>query len=421
MNSSNLADLHTDPSVFSGVDVYAVAGNPIAHSKSPVIHQRFAEQAKQKMHYGRLQPEIDTFAITAKAFFAAGGKGMNVTVPFKLDAQAFADVLSSRAQLAGAVNTLWMKDGKVYGDNTDGAGLVRDLLAQGISIAQSRILLLGAGGAARGVIGPLLEQAPKCLVIANRSNSKAEELVKLFADLAATKEVALESRALAQLEDAGVADDAIELLAPVAGDPVDHVAAIAGAECHGPAGVEEVVLGECRGIALLQIFERTIAPVAGDRVGERLAVAGGAVEIDHHHRVAGTSVDLRIPAVMPVIAHAALRAAVDDEGDRILAALHMADGLDHVAVHGLVVPALEAELLRLADHEPSHGLGIVFGQGQRRAARQLDLVQLGRAGQRVVGDDQRIAGQREALDMAIAGQCLGLAGGDVKEDDVSAA
>lgn len=202
MNSSNLADLHTDPSVFSGVDVYAVAGNPIAHSKSPVIHQRFAEQAKQKMHYGRLQPEIDTFAITAKAFFTAGGKGMNVTVPFKLDAQAFADVLSSRAQLAGAVNTLWIKDGKVYGDNTDGAGLVRDLLAQGISIAQSRILLLGAGGAARGVIGPLLEQAPKCLVIANRSSSKAEELVKLFADLAAAKEVALESRALAQLEDA---------------------------------------------------------------------------------------------------------------------------------------------------------------------------------------------------------------------------
>jgi shikimate dehydrogenase len=176
MNSSNLAVLHIDPSVFSGVDVYAVAGNPIAHSKSPVIHQRFAEQAKQKMHYGRLQPEIDTFAITAKAFFAAGGKGMNVTVPFKLDAQAFADVLSSRAQLAGAVNTLWIKDGKVYGDNTDGAGLVRDLLAQGISIAQSRILLLGAGGAARGVIGPLLEQAPKCLVIANRSSSKAEEL-----------------------------------------------------------------------------------------------------------------------------------------------------------------------------------------------------------------------------------------------------
>ena len=202
MNSSTPADLHTDPSLFSGVDVYAVAGNPIAHSKSPVIHQSFAEQARQKIHYGRLQPDINSFALAAKSFFAAGGKGMNVTVPFKLDAQAFADVLSSRAQLAGAVNTLWTKDGKIYGDNTDGAGLVRDLLAQGIAIHLSRILLLGAGGAARGVIGPLLEQSPKCLVIANRSNAKAQELVKLFADLAVSKEVALESRTLVKLEDA---------------------------------------------------------------------------------------------------------------------------------------------------------------------------------------------------------------------------
>ena len=202
MSSPNPTDLHTDPSLFSGVDVYAVAGNPIAHSKSPTIHQSFAEQARQKIHYGRLQPDINSFALAAKSFFAAGGKGMNVTVPFKLDAQAFAEVLSSRAQLAGAVNTLWIKDGKIYGDNTDGTGLVRDLLAQGIAIHQSRILLLGAGGAARGVIGPLLEQSPKSLVIANRSNTKAQELVKLFADLAVSKEVALESRTLAELEDA---------------------------------------------------------------------------------------------------------------------------------------------------------------------------------------------------------------------------
>ena len=202
MSSPNPTDLHTDPSLFSGLDVYAVAGNPIAHSKSPIIHQSFAEQARQKIHYGRLQPDINSFALAAKSFFAAGGKGMNVTVPFKLDAQAFAEVLSSRAQLAGAVNTLWIKDGKIYGDNTDGTGLVRDLLAQGIAVHQSRILLLGAGGAARGVIGPLLEQSPKSLVIANRSNTKAQELVKLFADLAVSKEVALESRTLAELEDA---------------------------------------------------------------------------------------------------------------------------------------------------------------------------------------------------------------------------
>ena len=201
MSSPNSTDLHTDPKLFSGVDVYAVAGNPIAHSKSPAIHQAFAEQAKQKMHYGRLQPDMSSFSEAAKSFFAAGGKGLNVTVPFKLDAQAFAEVLSVRAQLAGAVNTLWIKNGKVFGDNTDGSGLVRDLLAQGIAIHQSRILLLGAGGAARGVIGPLLEQSPKCLVIANRTSAKAVELVKLFADLAAKKEVALESRTLAELED----------------------------------------------------------------------------------------------------------------------------------------------------------------------------------------------------------------------------
>ena len=201
MSSPNSTDLHTDPKLFSGVDVYAVAGNPIAHSKSPAIHQAFAEQAKQKMHYGRLQPDMNSFSEDAKSFFAAGGKGLNVTVPFKLDAQAFAEVLSVRAQLAGAVNTLWIKNGKVFGDNTDGSGLVRDLLAQGIAIHQSRILLLGAGGAARGVIGPLLEQSPKCLVIANRTSAKAVELVKLFADLAAKKEVALESRTLAELED----------------------------------------------------------------------------------------------------------------------------------------------------------------------------------------------------------------------------
>ena len=201
MSSIDTHSLHTDPSLFAGIDVYAVAGNPISHSKSPAIHQRFAEQANQRMYYGRLLPEIGSFAQAAQSFFAAGGKGMNVTVPFKLDAQNLADVLTPRAQLAGAVNTLWRTEGKIFGDNTDGAGLVRDLLAQGIALHSARILLIGAGGAARGVIGPLLEQSPKSLIIANRSSAKANELVKLFADLAGSKEVALESRALADLED----------------------------------------------------------------------------------------------------------------------------------------------------------------------------------------------------------------------------
>ncbi len=182
------------------MDVYAVAGNPISHSKSPLIHAKFAEQSKQAMHYGRLQPEFGGFAKAAQEFFEAGGKGMNVTVPFKLDAQAFSDLLTPRAQLAGAVNTLWMDNGKIHGDNTDGAGLVRDLLAQGITLKGARILLLGAGGAARGVVGPLLEKSPKNIVIANRSSTKADELVTVFSELAKTKNTTLESISLEGLE-----------------------------------------------------------------------------------------------------------------------------------------------------------------------------------------------------------------------------
>lgn len=210
--SHSSIELHTDPTQFMGMDVYAVAGNPIGHSKSPLIHQKFAAQSQQKIHYGRLQPELGEFERVAKTFFVAGGKGMNVTVPFKLDAQAFADVLTPRAKLAGAVNTLRLEDGKIFGDNTDGAGLVRDLLAQGITLNGASILLLGAGGAARGVIGPLLEQSPKCLVIANRSSVKAEELVKLFAELAAAHDVAIEARTISALEDSAKTSHSFDLV-----------------------------------------------------------------------------------------------------------------------------------------------------------------------------------------------------------------
>jgi len=212
MNQATPSDLHTDPSQFSGVDVYAVAGNPISHSKSPAIHKRFAEQSNQRMYYGRLQPMLGEFKIAAQAFFAAGGKGMNVTVPFKLDAQALTDVLTPRAKLAGAVNILRIEDGKIFGDNTDGAGLVRDLLAQGIQIHGSRILLLGAGGASRGVLGPLLEQSPKELIIANRSSAKAEELVQLFGGLAASLHVVLQAVTLNELDDSNKGGTAFDLV-----------------------------------------------------------------------------------------------------------------------------------------------------------------------------------------------------------------
>ena len=212
MSHANSAELHIDPTQFPGVDVYAVAGNPISHSKSPTIHKRFAEQSNQKMHYGRLQPALDEFKTAAQTFFAAGGRGMNVTVPFKLDAQALADVLTPRAQLAGAVNTLRIEGGKIFGDNTDGAGLVRDLLAQGIQIQGSRILLLGAGGASRGVLGPLLEQSPNELIIANRSNAKADELVQLFSDLAISRDVVLQAVTLSDLEDAAKTASPFDLI-----------------------------------------------------------------------------------------------------------------------------------------------------------------------------------------------------------------
>ena len=212
MSHATNPELHTDPAQFPGVDVYAVAGNPISHSKSPDIHKRFAEQSNQKMHYGRLQPALDEFKTAAQSFFAAGGKGMNVTVPFKLEAQALADALTPRAQLAGAVNTLRIEGGKIFGDNTDGAGLVRDLLAQGIQIQGARILLLGAGGASRGVLGPLLEQLPKECIVANRSHAKANELVELFSDLAASLNVVLQAVTLESLGDASKSASPFDLV-----------------------------------------------------------------------------------------------------------------------------------------------------------------------------------------------------------------
>lgn len=162
-------------------DRYAVIGNPIAHSKSPEIHARFAAQTGHHLSYERLLAPLDGFVATVRAFIAQGGKGANVTVPFKLEAFDMATRLSERARLAGAVNTLVFDGDTLVGDNTDGVGLVNDITCNhGFSISGKRILLLGAGGAARGVIQPLLAEAPLELVIANRTASKAIELATLF-------------------------------------------------------------------------------------------------------------------------------------------------------------------------------------------------------------------------------------------------
>lgn len=165
----------------SAPDRYVVIGNPIAHSKSPQIHSRFALQTGQAISYERLLAPLDAFGQTLSDFIASGGRGANVTVPFKQDAFRIADELSPRAQSAGAVNTLLFSEGRIFGDNTDGVGLVRDIVeGAGISIKDKQLLLLGAGGAARGVIQPLLVESPARLVIANRTLARAQELVHQF-------------------------------------------------------------------------------------------------------------------------------------------------------------------------------------------------------------------------------------------------
>ena len=164
------------------MDQYRVFGNPIKHSRSPFIHQSFAKATKQELNYQTQLAEPDGFSSAIAEFIVQGGKGANVTVPFKEQALEISDELSDRARLAGAVNTLSFKNGKIYGDNTDGEGLVQDLLRNHVQLENSRILLLGAGGAAKGVILPLLAQNPVSIVIANRTTSKAEVLIEQFND-----------------------------------------------------------------------------------------------------------------------------------------------------------------------------------------------------------------------------------------------
>lgn len=160
-------------------DFYAVIGNPIAHSKSPIIHHAFAELTRQDIQYERVLAPLDDFAGTVHALIAQGYKGANVTVPFKLEAFAMANQLTERAQDAGAVNTLIFTPQGIVGDNTDGVGLVRDISENlGVSIKGKRVLLIGAGGASEGVLHPLLAAQPALLIITNRTLDKAINMVK---------------------------------------------------------------------------------------------------------------------------------------------------------------------------------------------------------------------------------------------------
>jgi len=166
-------------------DLYAVFGNPIAHSKSPPIHAAFAAATGQDMRYEARLAALDGFSRAVADFVGEGGRGANVTVPFKEEAFRLASRLSERAARAGAVNTLVVDGSQILGDNTDGAGLVADIVDNlNVDLKGCCILLLGAGGAARGVIAPLLAAGPAALTIANRSVGKADDLARNFADLA---------------------------------------------------------------------------------------------------------------------------------------------------------------------------------------------------------------------------------------------
>ncbi len=187
--------------VSQGVDAYCVMGHPVAHSRSPWIHARFAELTGQALQYQRCLVPLDGFAEALQAFAAAGGRGCNVTVPFKLQAAQLATRCSERVQLAGAANTLSFENGTITADNTDGLGLVADLTRNaGVDLAGRDVLLVGAGGAAAGALGPLLATGPRRVVVANRTLARAEALVQSHAPLALLQKTELLAQSLPALE-----------------------------------------------------------------------------------------------------------------------------------------------------------------------------------------------------------------------------
>ena len=180
--------------IFPPMDRYVVIGNPVSHSLSPEIHALFAKQTREAIDYATLLVPPGKFAPSARRFFDDGGRGANVTLPFKQDAFRFADSKSERAELAGAVNFLALRSGRVEADNTDGAGLVTDLVANlDTHLAGSHILLLGAGGAARGILAPLLAEGPARVVVANRTEARARELAQRFRAYGPIEGVALDA------------------------------------------------------------------------------------------------------------------------------------------------------------------------------------------------------------------------------------
>jgi shikimate dehydrogenase len=193
-----------NPKDYPGKDVYAVIGNPIAHSKSPLIHEVFANQTNQAIHYGRIFSELNEFKKTTLEFFECGGKGLNVTIPFKLQAYELAQHKTPRAQSAKAANMLWVENGQWWCDNSDGEGLTRDLRRlfkeHGASLSGIHVLILGAGGAAQGVIEPLMGAGVASISITNRTHEKATALVQQFSAVASAAKVNLKAVPLNELK-----------------------------------------------------------------------------------------------------------------------------------------------------------------------------------------------------------------------------
>ncbi|MBI2380367.1 MAG: shikimate dehydrogenase [Gammaproteobacteria bacterium] len=214
---------------------YAVFGNPIGHSRSPAIHTAFAAATGQDLVYEAIAAPLDGFADALADFAARGGRGANVTLPFKEEAAALCMRLSERARLAGAVNTLLREGEGWLGDNTDGAGLAADLAWHGLAVGGKRVLIHGAGGAVRGILGPLLALGPAELVIANRTHAKAEALARAFSPLGPVRAVAL----------AGFAEPPFDLLinASSAGLAGELPALPAGVLAPG-AGAYDLLYGE---------------------------------------------------------------------------------------------------------------------------------------------------------------------------------
>ena len=183
------------------MDLYRVIGNPVSHSQSPWIHTRFAALTGQTLQYDKQRVPVDGFVSAVQQFFAEGGRGCNVTVPFKFEAAALATQVSDRAQLAQAANTLTAQNGTVQADNTDGAGLVNDIQRNaGFDLAGRRILLIGAGGASAGVLAPLIQTQPVSITVANRTVDKAHALVNRHTALALLQKTELLAQTLQGLE-----------------------------------------------------------------------------------------------------------------------------------------------------------------------------------------------------------------------------